>query len=177
MLGWSASPSVSFVAPAPKAKAGRVARAVASVAVPRIDLVRERSRSPAREALPGLRRGAPGRLERRSAALLAVMSSEDRAAALDALDRDILAESTQRTNDARLRTISSALKLWGIPMWPPTAASWKALAAMLRAGQYSSAAVYLSAYRVACERRGFALDDLAVRSIRDYTRSCLRGVG
>ena len=83
-----------------------------------------------------------------------VLSVEDRSVALQALDRDILAESTHRSNDARLRTIAGALQLWGIPMWPPTAASWKALASTLKAGRYSSAALYLSAYRVAAERMG-----------------------
>ena len=42
-----------------------------------------------------------------------MLSEEDRAAALFALDQDVLASSTQRTNAARLRTIESALALWG----------------------------------------------------------------
>ena len=146
-------------------------------ASPAFAVARERSRSPGRAALPGLRRGAPGRLDRQFASLPSVLSAEARTAALDALDKDILAESTQRSNEARLRTIANALRLWGIPMWPPTAASWKALAATLKLGRYSSAALYFSAYRVAAERRGFVLDELAIRSIRDYTRSCTRGLG
>ena len=62
-------------------------------------------------------------------------------------------------------------------MWPPTPVAWKALAATLKLGQYASAATYFSAYRTAAERQGYVLDDLAIRSIRDYTRSCLRGLG
>ena len=105
------------------------------------------------------------------------MSEAERAAALGALDADVLAVSTQRTNAARLRTIESALSLWGIPLWPPTPVSWKALAATLKMGGYSSAAIYFSTYRTTAERMGYVLDDFAVRSIKDYTRSCLRGLG
>ena len=74
-----------------------------------------------------------------------VLSEDERAAALEKLDMDILAVTTQRTNAARLRTIEAALALWGIPMWPPTPASFKALAATLKLGQYSSASTYFSA--------------------------------
>ena len=44
-------------------------------------------------------------------------------------------------------------------------------------GRYASAPVYFSTYKAMAERRGYVLDDLAVRSIRDYSRSCLRGLG
>ena len=180
MFGWYGSPRVNLVSPPGTARSAtqpRVARAVAKIATPVFAHRRSRSRSPQRTALPGLRSGAPGRLDRQLARLPAVLSESDRVAALEALDRDILAESTHRSNEARLRTISSALSLWGMPMWPPTAASWKALAATLKAGRYASAALYFSAYRVAAERRGYVLDDLCIRSIKDYTRSCLRGIG
>ena len=36
---------------------------------------------------------------------------------------------------------------------------------------------YFSAYRTAAERQCCCLDDLAIRSVRDYTRSCSRGLG
>ena len=180
MFGWYDSPRVNLVSPPGSARPAtqpRVARAVAKIATPVLAHRRSRSRSPQRTALPGLRSGAPGRLDRQFVRFPAVLSEPDRVAALEALDRDILAESTHRSNEARLRTVSSALSLWGIPMWPPTAASWKALAATLKAGRYASAALYFSAYRVAAERRGYVLDDLCIRSIKDYTRSCLRGIG
>ena len=180
MKGWLGAPPVEFVSPnsrsqtRPLVQSGVVGAVAGSSAV---GSARERSRSPSRGALPGLRRGAPGRLDRQLAGLPAVLSFDDRRLALEALDRDILAESTHRSNEARLRTVENALRLWGIPMWPPTAASWKALAATLKQGRYASAALYFSAYRVAAERRGYLLDELAVRSIRDYTRSCTRGLG
>ena len=73
---------------------------------------------------------------------------------MEALDNDILASSTARTNAARLRTIEAALNFWGIPMWPPTVVSWKALAATLKMGKYAPVATYFSAYRTAAERQG-----------------------
>ena len=75
-----------------------------------------------------------------------------------------------------MRTIEAALRLWGIPLWPPTPVAWKALAATLKMGRYSSASIYFSTYRTTAERMGYALDELSVRSIKDYTRSCLKGV-
>ena len=68
--------------------------------------------------LPGLRGDAPGRLARQFAGLPQLLDADARKEALVALDRDILASTTQRTNEARLRTIAAALRLWGIPMWP-----------------------------------------------------------
>ena len=137
MKGWLGAPPVEFVSPnsrsqtRPLVQSGVVGAVAGSSAV---GSARERSRSPSRGALPGLHRGAPGRLDRQLAGLPAVLSFDDRRLALEALDRDILAESTHRSNEARLRTVENALRLWGIPMWPPTAASWKALAATLKPG-------------------------------------------
>ena len=80
MFGWSASPPVSL-ATRPKAPgrakasagsstaASRVARAVAQAVGPADSVGQERSRSPVRVPLPGLRGDAPGRLERRFASL------------------------------------------------------------------------------------------------------------
>ena len=153
MSGWSsAGVPVVLIAkakPSPKSAAqNRSQRPLAfSSSVPPIGplsaaVSRGRSRSPDRAALPALRSDGPGRLDRRFAGLPRVLSEEERAAAIEALDSEILAATTQRTNAARLKTISSALALWGIPMWPPTAVSFKALAATLKLGRYASAATF-----------------------------------
>ena len=84
------------------------------------------------------------RLERRFAGPPRVLDDAARSAALAELDRDILAVTTQRTNDARLRTIVGALRLRGVPMWPPTPMAFKALAATLKMGRYASAPIYFS---------------------------------
>ena len=47
----------------------------------------------------------------------------------------------------------------------------------MKLGRYASAPVYFSAYRTAAERLGYAMDDFAIRSVKDFTRSCLRGLG
>ena len=138
---------------------------------------RERSRSPVRAALPGLRRDAPGRREVAPARMPDLALHSDRVAAIAALERDVLAASTTRTNSARLGTISSMLALWGLEPFPPTPTTWKALAATLKQGGYRSAAVYLSCYKLECERRGFPGDFGTDRLIKDYTRSCSKGFG
>ena len=138
MSGWSAAPPVLLISKA-KATAKAVARGrgargpeLASVLRQVASRPSDRSRSPPRVGLPGLRGDAPGRLERQFAGLPHLIDADSREAALGALDRDILAASTQRTNEARLRTIEAALRMWGIPLWPPTLVAWKALVATLK---------------------------------------------
>ena len=144
MSGWASAPPVLLVSKAKaaaKSLAGRGSReSLASLGsssvvlgkAPGAALGSGRSRSPPRAALPGLRVDAPGRLERAFVGLPRVLDEVARAQALGALDRDILAVTTQRTNAARLRTIEAALGLWGIALWPPTPVAFKALAATLK---------------------------------------------
>ena len=47
----------------------------------------------------------------------------------------------------------------------------------MKTGQYLSAATYLSAYRVSCERKGCPLDQQLERLLKDAQRSCDRGRG
>ena len=84
-----------------------------------------------------------------------MLDEEARVAALADLDRDVLAATTSRSNAARLRTIETALGLWGIAIWPPTPTSFKAFAATLKMGRYASAPIYFAAYKAEAERRGF----------------------
>ena len=58
-------------------------------------------------------------------------------------------------------------------LWCP----FKAVAATLKAGAYRSAAVYLQVYRLAAERRGYDITPLLARDLKDYRRSCARGLG
>ena len=138
-----------------------------------------RSRSPGRgRPVPALRRDAPSRREGGGRAALPHWGSqEEQEAALHILEADVYAASSRDTHIARLRTVVEALSRWGITAFPPTPASWRALAASLKQGGYRSAAAYLSAYRTEAERRGHHVDQLALRSIKDYTRSCERGQG
>ena len=148
-----ASASSSWVAPQPKWGARR----------------RSRSRSPNRQpTLPGLRKRAPSRLERRPACMPDLADAHVRDQALALLDKDVKAESTHESDDSRLRKMAGWLAQWGIQMYPPTLASVKALAASLKAGGYRSAHVYLSVYRVEAQRRGHAVDVLLGRHLQDY---------
>ena len=189
MLGWSGVPRVSWAQrPKATAKARPSAAAVSSssspssaslfrAALPVRPVLADRSRSPERRALPGLRADAPGRRAISAAKLPNVLSQQDKESALKELEVDVLAASTHRTHQARLRTIDRIMAMWGLKAWPPTPVSLKALASTLKWSGYSSAPVYLSTYRSEAERRGFTLTNTILRNITDYNRSCLRGLG
>ena len=136
---------------------------------------RGRSRSSVRGAEP-LRRGAP---YRRNAARAALPQLDDRgrAAALEALDRDIYAASTVGPRESRLRTVTTALGQWGLTPWPLDLVKVRALAASLKEGSYRSAGDYMRAYTVEAERAGQTLNLQLRRAVKDYERSCERGLG
>ena len=90
---------------------------------------------------------------------------------------DFHAPSTRDSVAAKWKTILKMLELQGLSPFPPSVAKVHALGVALKFGRYRSAAGYLSQYRVECERRGFFVDQLMQRAIRDSTRSCLRGLG
>ena len=77
---------------------------------------------------------APGRKVRRRAAAPDLEDSGLRVAALAALDAETKAVSTHFSDDSRLRTMEAWLLKWGLSMFPPTIASFKAVAATLKAG-------------------------------------------
>ena len=156
----SASSSSRWVAPQPKW--GRS--------------VRSRSRSPSGRALPGLRDLAPGRRLRKKAQAPDLEDDAVRSEAIVELLKDTKARSTHGSDDSRLATMEGWLRQWGIPMYPPTIASYKAIAATLKAGGYKSAAVYLQVYRVSAERLGYATSSLDARHLKDFKKSCLRGL-
>ena len=108
--------------------------------------MRSRSRSPSGRALPGLRDLAPGRRLRKKAQAPDLDDDAVRSEAIVELLKDTKARSTHGSDDSRLATMEGWLKQWGIPMYPPTIASYKAIAAILKAGGYQSAAVYLQVY-------------------------------
>ena len=180
-------PPVIFV-PTPKAGSTRN-RAVSSIAsasssdfwvAPRPKWghpLSNRSRSPSSRALPGLRELAPGRRARRKAQAPDLDDEEVKAEALVELVKVTKAKSTHGSDDSRLATMEGWLKQWGLSMYPPTIASYKAIAATLKAGGYESAAVYLQVYRVSAERLGFATSSLDARHLKDFKKSCLRGLG
>ena len=97
--------------------------------------------------------------------------------AKDRFYEDFYAPSNRATMAARWRTIVKMLDLQGLGPFPPSVARIHALGIALKHGQYKSASNYLGHYKVECERRGFAMDSLMQRAIKDATRSCVRGLG
>ena len=92
MSGWGSSGSPIVIvskakqtARQPRSKAPGVLTAPAGPPLV-VGSSRDRSRSPHRPALPGLRADAPGRLERKFASLPKVLTESERATALAALD-------------------------------------------------------------------------------------------
>ena len=67
----------------------------------------------------------------------------ERDAAVADLERDFHAASSRKATEMKLRTIKTAISKWGLALYPPTAASIKALAATLKRGGYRSAESYL----------------------------------
>ena len=78
------------------------------------------SRSPARQpTLPGLRKRAPSRLERRPACMPDLADAHVRDQALALLDKDVKAESTHESDGSRLRKMAGWFAQWGVQIYPP----------------------------------------------------------
>ena len=96
---------------------------------------RARSRTPPRPPLPPMRAGAPGRRGGRAqGALPRWLNEDDRWAALEAFERDILAASTVESAEAKLRTVRRAIASWRLEPFPPTTVALRALGATLKRG-------------------------------------------
>ena len=91
-----------------------------------------------------------------------------RSQALEELDEDTKAKSTHSSDESRLVSMADSVRCWGLQLFPPTIASFKAVAATLKSGGYKSTHVYLSVYRVEAERCGFATGPLLSRSLKDW---------
>ena len=137
----------------------------------------KRTRSPEIPALEGLRPGAPGRRARVSAQAVVLDTADAQQEALACLEKDIKAASTDSSDRSRIATIELWLSRWRMAAFPPTLASFKAVAATLKAGSYRSAEVYLCVYRREAERRGYPIDSLLAKNLEDLKRSCMRGLG
>ena len=96
---------------------------------------------------------------------------------MDAYAQDIYATGGQAQVQAKIKTVTAALRQWGFDLWPPTPAKVHALGATLKAGGYLASANYLSTYKVVAERLGFAFGPSLQRSLKDAIRSCERGQG
>eukprot|EP00973_Karenia_brevis_P015548 2127428-Karenia_brevis.AAC.1 len=90
-----------------------------------------------------------------------------REAAMDNLQSEFYSKSSAATIKSRLHTAENMLAAWELQMCPLTVENVLALGASLKAGGYRSAAQYLSAVRLHCERKNFPPCAAALRAITD----------
>ena len=128
-------------------------------------------------SLPGLRWDAPSRNGYRQGRMPDLQQESQRQVAMHHLEMGVYAESTRPTVESRLRTIHAMLKQWNLVLLPLTVHKIKALAASLKAGNYRSAALYLSTAKIEAERAGCHVTPSISRAIADAVRSCERGMG
>ena len=129
------------------------------------------------DALPPLRKGAPYRKPRGRGSLPQLVASADRNQALEDLARDMYAASSLPVVLSRLRTVHAMFGQWQIDPYPISVPKVYRLGASLKSGRYRSSDIYLSAYKVHCERRGDVINPAVLRAITDVARSCSRGQG
>eukprot|EP00438_Fugacium_kawagutii_P028771 Skav212377 [mRNA] locus=scaffold1983:152662:154377:+ [translate_table: standard] len=112
------------------------------------------------------------------AAALAAGKPNERKRSLELLDSDVLAKSTNPTQDARVRTYLAICRVWDQEPWPLSVHSVRCFGASMKVGGYRSAAVY---FQAVCSHQQRVLrtsvSSLIRCCIRDCVRSILRGLG
>eukprot|EP00438_Fugacium_kawagutii_P028952 Skav210513 [mRNA] locus=scaffold3045:15362:17098:+ [translate_table: standard] len=129
---------------------------------------------PARRDLPQPYSGRRASLQ----AALAAGRPNERKRSLDVLDSDVLARSTNPTQDARVRTYLAICQAWEVEPWPLSIGNLRSFGASLKMGGYRSAAVYFQAVCSHQQRHlRTPVSSLLRYCIRDCVRSILRGLG
>eukprot|EP00435_Cladocopium_sp_Y103_P054359 s601_g17.t1 len=97
---------------------------------------------------------------------------------VEALERDVLANSTKPSTDSKVKTYQTICLAWQVEPWPVTLRSIQCFGASLKEGAYKSAQGFFQAV-FTYQRRHLQQDvDALVRgAARDYTRSIARGLG
>lgn len=117
---------------------------------------------------------------RRASFTLALQAAQpnNRKRALDDLDRDILARSSQPAQESRVRTYRALCAAWQIDPFPISIESIRCAGASLKAGLYRSSNLYFQAavnYQIRFIRE--PVHPLLRATIRDVNRSIKRGLG
>ena len=140
-----------------------------------------RSRSPPRvgqtRALQPLRQDDPPKYQRSRGVLPTLATPTERDRAVQELVADFYAPSSRKAIEMKLRTCTTAVRRFGLDLFPPSKETVIALGATLKAGGYLSADSYIQLYRTESERRGFAFTTDLARTFTDVVRSCRRGLG
>lgn len=116
----------------------------------------------------------------RASFTLALVAAQpnDRKRALDDLDRDVLARSTEPAQQSRVRTYRALCAAWGVAPFPLSVENIRCSAASFKAGGYRSAALYLQAavnYQIRFMKE--PIHPLLRATIKDVVRSIKRGLG
>lgn len=108
---------------------------------------------------------------------LAAAQPNNRSRALEFLEQDIIARSSQPALQSRLRTWRALCSAWELAPFPLTFANVKSVAASLKWGGYRSAQLYFQA-AIGHQVRHLQIPDPFIRAlVKDVRRSIRRGLG
>ena len=111
-------------------------------------------------------------------AALVAAHPNNRRESLRLFEQDILANSTNPSQDSRVRTYKAVCRAWQVEAFPLTLESIRCFGASLKAGGYRSAAVYFQAILGYQARHlHVAVEALHRSAIKDAVRSIRRGLG
>lgn len=89
------------------------------------------------------------------------------------LDADVLARSSNPSQDARLRTYMCLCNIWEVRAFPLDFDNVRAFAASLKAGGYRSAAVY---FQTICSHQQRHMHTTVEPAVRHCIRDCIRSI-
>ena len=119
------------------------------------------------------------RLKRASLSLaLAAAAPNNRVASMNAFEQDILARSTNPSQESRVRTYRAVCRAWGVQAFPMTLETIRCFGASMKAGHYRSVALYYqAAIGFRARHLGSPIEPLLRGAIKDAIRSVKRGLG
>ena len=109
---------------------------------------------------------------------LAAAAPNNRTEAMQQFEQDILARSTNPSQESRVRTYRAICKAWGIPAFPMSLETIRCFGASMKAGHYRSVALYYQA-AIGFQARHLEtpIEPFLRGAIKDAIRSVRRGLG
>ena len=119
------------------------------------------------------------RLKRASLSLaLTAAAPNNRVAAMTAFEQDILARSTNPSQESRVRTYRAICRACGVQAFPMTLETIRCFGASMKAGHYRSVALYYqAAIGFQARHLGSPIEPFLRGAIKDAVRSVKRGLG
>lgn len=108
---------------------------------------------------------------------LAAAAPNNRTEAMQQFEQDILARSTNPSQESRVRTYRAICKAWGIPAFPMSLETIRCFGASMKAGHYRSVALYYQA-AIGFQARHLEtpIEPFLRGAIKDAIRSVRRGL-